>query len=63
MNKCEMLRTQSKSLATIVRKFKTNAHDQIYILKQKVDVDIEKMNTFKISNLKVWNDYKCKIQG
>ncbi len=47
MNKCEMLHFQSKSLTTIVRTLKTNAHDQKYILKQKVDVDIEKRNTLK----------------
>lgn len=62
-NKCEMLHSQSRSLTTIVRKLKTNAHDQEILLKQKVDVDIEKRNTFKISNLKVWSDYKRKIQG
>ncbi len=63
MNKCEMLHSQSRNLATIVRKLKTNAHDQENLWKKMLDVDIEKKNTLKISNLKVWNDYKWKIQG
>ncbi len=63
MNKCEMLHSQFRNLTTIVRKLKTNVHDQKNLWKQKVDVDIEKRNTFKISNLKVWSDYKWKIQG
>lgn len=63
INKCEMLHSQSRNFTTIVRKLKTNAHDQENLFKQKVDVGREKRNTFKISNLKVWSDYKCKIQG
>jgi hypothetical protein len=35
MNKCEMQHSQSRSFTTVVKKLKTNAHDQENLLKQK----------------------------
>lgn len=68
MNKYEMLQSLSKSLATIINKFKTKVPNQDALLfKEKVNFKLKKekkafeIGKFEGNFLKMSNDYKCKI--